>query len=158
MLTRTRMLLFALVTGFILAGCQSLSSMPRSPGSHVVCRTSTCDVRVSVRDRMVTVDVDVLEVAAGNRNVDIFWHLPPGYSFIMPTGDGVFFYDDDKGQFEAGYATDEESGKPSANRRTGQRYHWHDLNTVPGQHAYRILFHDRAGNFYSLDPMIMNGR
>jgi hypothetical protein len=148
----TKALFSAVVAGALVLGC---AIEPVRTRTHASCEKQDCEIKVTVVDGQVGVDIDELEIR-GNRDVHILWRLPPGYEFIASMGDGVFFKIDDRGQFEEPYVTDNEKGQPVANKRSGKNFHWRDKNTAPGPYEYKILFHDRSGKAYAKDPTIMN--
>jgi hypothetical protein len=110
-----------------------------------------------------TVDYDRTLLAAGEKDINIVWHLPPGFVFCADLGDGVFLkYPDPDAQFDDKYPTEKMDGaKPSKKEcKELRHYHWRGLNTKSkpkDPYEYKIVFHDDAfRKQYWIDPWIIN--
>ena len=149
---KTTALLVSLAFAALVPGC---AQSPPTQLSSVTCTSTTCHIKVSVTNGVVSVDIDELHLK-GVHDVSIVWHLPNDYVFLTALGDGAFLKRDDDGQFDDLYPTDNDSGAPGPNRKAGKNYHWKGKNTVVKTYQYKLLFHNQAGTAFFLDPTIMN--
>jgi hypothetical protein len=167
----------ALAVCFVLAGCQTTSGEKsfffrpavtpwdcKQNGKCEVTVTSTwCPlVPSSILRCGGSVDYDELHLVQNNTNVKILWHLPSGFEFCPALGDGVFLKDNDDGQFEDMYATDDQNGGPPHGKKKCkqqrlQHYRWTGVHsTSGGKYGYTMIFRDGYGNRYFIDPWIYN--
>ncbi len=143
----------------LLAVAHALAQAQSNAASNtfrVQCAGQTCNIKIIFDGGRPKTDIEDLQVVRGNRNAHIVWHLPTGFRFNAALGDGVFLKDANDGQFADQYATDEDTGSPSGDGRSGKNFHWRDLNTKKNTYHYKVQFRDANGNLFLFDPTIIN--
>ena len=133
--------LFAAVFSLAMAGCAMLGLPP--PGKMAPCNSHVCLAKVTVVDCRISVDPPTIDIAKGNRDVEIHWDIvSSGYTF---PGDGIGIKDDvSPPQFSAPM------------RLTPTKFKWNDRNTVARMFHYGVKVMKDGTACPPLDPIINN--
>ena len=164
----TKVLFSAVLVSVVLSGCSSMHRVD-SGGPSPRAQPFTCvaggPCLVNIQSPVcsggactASVDFDPIRLARGNTNVMIRWDLPSGgaFGFCASMGDGIFLKrHDDNDQFDQPGAIGAPGGPANRCKQSFQLRGRHTISS-PTPYEYRIIFHDRDGNRYVVDPVIYN--
>ena len=173
-----RAILIGAWAAITLVGCGEMRMPPSSassgssgptisalgPGCHAASKKCIVFVRVDSSAACgFSFDPDLLKVNKRFKDFVVVWRLPPQYEFRdgADVGDGVrFAKEPPNGEFDSGYATDDDEGAPpSIGIVSKRRFRWVFKNTKADQtYNYLVQFHKAGGVNKPIicDPAISN--
>ncbi len=135
----------------VLGSCAWIEKLlhPSPSNTHpnaVVCKTKECLVRITVAACAITVDIPVLGIAKGNRDVDIVWEI---------RSEGAVFAREKPVFFKGDRA---EAARQFSEPRllADKKFRWRDANSSPGRFEYGITVVDNGKACAPLDPTVIN--